>query len=776
MSVILEKDIIFNCSVDAIIKPTENEEKKRQDKTIETWTMFRTYIKKGTHYEPRICVGMATPLNVGDELTLTGDLVDTGQYGIQFQFTNVQKHLPKERNALINFFVKNVNGIGQVMAEKIVDILGVDAVEKIKADETVLERIHGVSAKRATAIKDQLDAMESSLEELKFWAKTGLGNARVLAVKSTYAEVSKERKKQIDVMALIKKNPYRLIEDVKGIGFKVADSVALNIGFPQDDPKRISAGLEYVLKEEVEAKGNIWTTKDDVLKLASSKDCLNLPIITIIPILENQISEKNLIQENDRIYLPYYYELEFAIAAQLKQIQNYKATTYTEQFIESGIKRSECVKERELDEGQKDAVRTCIKNNLAIVTGGPGVGKTTTLDILLHFLENECDMNINMAAPTGRAAKRMTEQTGREASTIHMMSINKTKDDFTIGSKRQVLVVDESSMVDINVMMMLLNLCDASTKLIFVGDVDQLPSIGPGQILRDMIDSGVIATARLTKIHRQSADSHIIINAHNCINGKHLEKERHMDFFISEKEDESDCLKALVRYITKDYPNQLGVKPSEIQILAPLRRGALGVNNLNKVMQEAINPCDPSKNEIELKQLEGIIILREGDRVIQNKNDYNILCDDGDKHVMGVFNGEIGTIKKIVNESGYIRVFVEFPDKIAAYEMKDLRNLTLAYAITIHKSQGSEFKTVVLPLFNYSMPTIYNRNLLYTAITRAKSYCCIIGQRMTTNKMIHNNKINKRRTTLMIRLNGQSDEVLKMPKKTIKKTTKKKSN
>ena len=771
MSVVLEKDVVFNCSVDAIIHPNEIEEKKRPDKTTEVWTMFRTYVKKGTTYESTICVGMATPLNVGDEITLMGDIVDTGKYGIQFQFASIQKHLPKERNAIVNFFVKNVNGIGQVMAEKIVDTLGLDAVEKIRENESILETINGVSAKRAKAIKEQLDAMESSLEELKFFAKTGLGNARVVAVKSTYAELSKERSKPIDVIKLIKKNPYQLIEDVKGIGFKVADHVALNIGFPNDDPKRIAAGLEYVLKEEVEAKGHIWTSKDDVLKLASSKDCLNLAAVNILPILEEQLEKKYLIQENDRIYLPYYYDLEFEIARQLKEIQDFNIEPFDEVFIESGIRTAEKVKGRELDDGQKEAVRTCINNNLTIVTGGPGVGKTTTLDILLYFLEKECGMNITMAAPTGRAAKRMTEQTGREASTIHMLSANKTKEDFTMGEQRQVLVVDESSMVDVTVMSMLLNLCDKSTKLIFVGDVDQLPSIGPGQILRDMIESGVIATARLTKIHRQSADSHIIINAHNCINGKHLEKERHMDFFVTEKEDEASCLQSVVRYITKDYPNQLGVKPEEIQVLVPLRRGALGVNNLNKVLQDAINPADGKKKELELKQIDNTMILREGDRVIQNKNDYNIYCTNGEK---GVFNGEIGVVKKIFNDFGAIGVTIQFPDKDAFYEMKDLRNLTLAYAITIHKSQGSEFKTVILPLFNYSMPTIYNRNLLYTAITRAKSYCCVVGQRMTTNKMIHNNKINKRRTTLAIRLNGESDEFLKTKKSTTKKSTAKK--
>lgn len=767
MSVVLQKDIIFKCSVDHILHPNAEEEKKRQDKTSEAWTMFRTYIKQGNHYEPRVCVGMAPPIAVGDDLTLTGDLVDTGKYGIQFQFNGIQRRMPTERSAVIAFFVKNVNGIGPAIAEKIVDTLGTNVVEQIRQDPTVLEKISGISSVRANKIKAQLDAMESSLEELQFWAKTGLGTARVIAVKSTYEEISKGSAKKINVIELIKKNPYQLVADVKGIGFKVADSVAINVGFPKDDPHRIAAGLEFTLKEEVEAKGNIWTDKEKLLNSASGKDCLNLSIVTVLPILEQMIEENKLIEEDNRVYLPYYHALEFEIAEKIQNIQDYSCAPISQKRIADGISNAEKVKERTLDDGQREAVRTCIENNFAIVTGGPGVGKTTTLDILLYFLENECNMNITMAAPTGRAAKRMTEQTGRTASTIHSLSNRKSKEDFTIGEKRQVLVIDESSMVDISVMKMALDLCDVSTKVIFVGDVDQLPSIGPGQILRDMIESGVIATARLTKIHRQSADSHIITNAHLCINGKHLEKEGTVDFFIAEREDENECLRSIKNYIINVYPNKLGVDPFDIQVLAPLRRGALGVNNLNKVLQEAVNPPSPRKKEFEMKMLEDAIVFREGDRVIQNKNDYNIPCIDGSK---GVFNGEIGNIKKIVNNFGEISIVVAFPDKDAVYDVSSVRNLTLAYAITIHKSQGSEFKAVILPLYNYGMPTIYNRNLLYTAITRAKAYCCVVGRRETTNKMIHNNKVNKRRTTLANRLNG--GEVKPADKKRIRKTKK----
>jgi exodeoxyribonuclease V alpha subunit len=440
--VVLNKDMIFKCSVDAILHPNAAEEAKRPDKLTEAWTMFRTYIKVNNHYEPRICAGMALPLSIGDELTLFGDLVDTGSYGIQFKFSGIKKQMPTERNAVVSFLTKNVNGIGQVIAERIVDTIGLDVVNKIREDPNILVTVNGISEKKARNVKEQLDAMESSLEELQFFAKTGLGASRVAAVKMTYAELSKDRKKPVDVIKLIKENPYKLIEDVKGIGFKVADAVALNIGFPKDDPNRIAAGLEYTLKEEVDAKGNIWTTKESLLKSTASKDCLNLSIVTILTVLDEMLAKKSLIEENDRIYLPYYHELEFNIADKLKAIRDYPQMALSETFIEQGIKNAEKIKERILDDGQKDAVKNCINSNLSIVTGGPGVGKTTTLDILLYFLENECNMNITMAAPTGRAAKRMTEQTGRTASTIHSLSMKMTEADFMEGTRKQVLVVD----------------------------------------------------------------------------------------------------------------------------------------------------------------------------------------------------------------------------------------------------------------------------------------------------------------------------------------------
>lgn len=772
MSVILQKDVIFKCSVDAILHPTDKEEKLRNDKTTEAWTIFRTYVKQGTHYEPRLCMGMSLPLSVGDELTLIGDLVDSNGYGIQFKFSGIQKQIPTERNAVISFFVKNVNGIGPALAEKIVDMLGVSVVEKIRKNPAILESINGISAVRANKIKAQLDAMESSLEELQFFAKTGLGNSRIALVKETYDQISEGRKNPINVINLIKKNPYQLIKDVKGIGFRVADSVALNIGFPKDDPNRIAAGLEHTLKEEVDTKGNIWIDKDGLLSATAAKTCLNLPVVTILPVFNEMISDKLLIEENDRIYLPYYYELEFEVADKLKAIKDYACPIIGDAKINAGINRAETEKNRILDDGQRAAVETCVNNNVAIVTGGPGTGKTSTLDILLSFLENDCNMNVTMVAPTGRAAKRMTEQTGRPSSTIHSLSMCKSKEDFTIGDKRQVIVVDECSMIDINVMKMLLDLCDDSTKLLFVGDIDQLPSIGPGQILRDMIESDVIPTARLTKIHRQSADSHIITNAHLCVNGKHLEKDGSTDFFIAERESEEDCLKSIKNYIMNVYPNKLGVKPSEIQVLAPLKRGTLGVINLNNVLQSAINPPAQNKKEIEIRLADESVLIREGDRVIQNKNDSSIPCADD---IKGVYNGEIGVVRKIINNFGEIHIVVSFPDKIAYYDLSAAKNLTLAYAISVHKSQGSEFKTVILPLYKYGMPTIYNNNLLYTAITRAKSYCCIVGTRATVNKMIHNNKINRRRTTLSIRLNGESDLCLKTPtkKKTSRKSTKK---
>lgn len=772
MEIVLEKDVVFKCSVDEIKHPTAAEENRRGDKSSEMWTIFKTYIKDGNHYVPRLCAGMAPHIDVGDKLTLTGSLVDTGQWGVQFKFNGLQKMIPTERAGLLTFFTRNLNGVGIKTAEKIVDMLGLNAVEMIENDYTVLQAQVGLTENKAISIANQIGSLHSSLEELQFFARTGLGTSRIAAIKRFYKE-NTTGNQPISVIDLIKQNPYKLVDDVKGIGFKIADAVALNIGILPEDENRIAAGLKFALKEEVEAKGNIWTSYDDLVKISSSKDFLNIGTFEVTPILDRMIADSELIAENDRIYLPEYFNLENDIADKIHAMQKFAIADMDDEAIEKGIVAAQKAKSRALDEGQKKAVELCIKNNVSIVTGGPGTGKTTTLDVLLYFLEKNCNMKVTMCAPTGRAAKRMTEQTKRDASTIHSLSLKRTSDDFTWikGGKRHVIVVDESSMVDTNVLKMIMDLCDVSTKLIFVGDVDQLPSIGPGQVLRDMIESGAVATARLNTIHRQSGDSHIITNAHAIINGKHLEDNFAVDFFVSERPSEEASLAMIKKLVCSHYPSRLGVKPEEIQILAPLKRGPLGVSNLNKVMQDALNPASPDKRELDMKSVEFGLIFREGDRVIQTKNDYHIPCEDGSE---GVFNGEIGVIDGISSEDGETSIFVNFGERVAIYDMKSARNLTLAYAITVHKSQGSEFRTVIIPLFTYTMPMIYNRNLLYTAVTRAKQYCCIVGQEATVNKMIRNNKINRRRTTLAIRLNGLSDEFLitqSKQKKSSKKTS-----
>lgn len=772
MAMVLEKDVMLQCVVDSIVHPNKAEESTRAAKNEELWTIFKTYIKNGTHYELRTCAGMAPHLDVGDSLTLTGDLVDSGPYGVQFKFTGLQKMIPTEQSSLIVFFTRNLSGVGQKSAEKIVCTLGPTAVEQIEADYKVLVEKVGLTEKKALSIAEQLGYLHSSVDELKFFAKTGLGPARIAAIKQFYATVNQGKK--FDLIGFITENPYQLIDDVKNIGFKLADSIALNLGFAPNDPKRIAAGIKYTLKDEVDAKGNIWTDKAELIETAAGKDFLNIQMLEVEPIVQQLVESAELIEENNRIYLPYYFQLEHDLAEKIHNMQAFENRIYTPAEIEAGIEEAQKAKGRSLDEGQANAVRACVNSNVSIITGGPGTGKTTTLDTLLYFLEKKCNMEVTMCAPTGRAAKRMTEQTKRDASTIHSLSLKKTSADFkAFRSKRHVIVADESSMIDVTVLKMLMDLCDVSTKIVFVGDVDQLPSIGAGQILRDMIESEAITTARLSTIHRQSGDSNIITNAHAIINGKHLEETFAKDFFVSQQESEEKCLEMLKKLVCVHYPNKLSIDPSEIQILAPLKKGALGVSNLNKVMQEALNPPAIGKRELNMSKIEFGLVFREGDRVIQMKNDYSIMCEDGSE---GVFNGEIGKIEAIETLYGETSVFVDFGDRVAVYDSKSIRNLSLAYAITIHKSQGSEFRVVIIPLFTYMMPMIYNRNLLYTAVTRAKQYCCIIGQMATINKMIHNNTINRRRTTFTIRLNGKSDDTLIVTKKRKRTTSTKKAS
>lgn len=772
MAHVLEENVVFHCTVETIAHPNAKEEGTRVSKSAELWTVFKTYVKNGSKYEPKTCVGMAPHLDVGDKLTLTGDWVDAGAYGVQFRFNGLQKMVPADRNSLVVFFTRNVDGVGQKTAEKIVNALGVTAVEDIENDTSILVSKVGLTPAKANDIAAKLCAIHSSIDEMKFFAKTGLGPARIAMVKQQYNEKIKEDP-NFNLIDFITENPYRLIEDVKNIGFKLADGVALSLGFSDTDPKRIAAGIKYALKDNFDTKGNIWETRDKTISTAAGKNFLNIQMCDVEPILNQLIQIGELYEENNRVYLPLYYNLEKKLADQIHDIQNYKNVVYDNRKIDNGIERAQKAKGRTLDAGQIAAVKACINSNVSIITGGPGTGKTTTLDTLLYFLEQECRMTITMCAPTGRAAKRMTEQTQRPAHTIHALSVRKKASDFCEEKgHRHVIVIDESSMVDINIMKMILDMCHISTKLIMVGDVDQLPSIGPGQILRDMIESESITTARLTTIHRQSSDSNIITNAHAIIEGKKLGETFAPDFFVSEQETEELCIAMLKKLVCKHYPERLNINPSDIQVLAPLKKGALGVTNLNKMMQEWLNPPAPYKRELNMNSLEFGMILREGDRVIQMKNDYELPLEDG---TTGVYNGEIGKIETISTLDGEAQICVNFGDKVALYDSKTVKNLNLAYAITVHKSQGSEFKVVIIPLFTYMMPTIYNRNLLYTAVTRAKEYCCILGQMATVNKMIRNNTINRRQTTFAIRLNGKSDDFLLSVKANKKKSTTKKS-
>lgn len=714
---------------------------REKDKNEPVWSVFTMVVTDGRKTERVKCSGEIPPVNEDECLVLAGEWADT-QYGRQFKFRTASRKMPRERGAVSAFLAKHVNGIGPAIAGKIVDAFGPDAIDKILADKSVLESISGISAKRATMIWEQLNGMSSSLEEMKFFAMTRLGSAKIADIRAAYSQTCKTPEALINK---IKRNPYQLIEDVKGIGFRTADAVALNIGMERTDEKRLKAGLLFVLEEEVDGKGNVWMAKDSLTKTASSTKYLDVPEYLLQDMVKACEQEGKLKVEQNRVYLSAFFQMEHVIAKRLRDILVGNAESVSQEQGDTWVSEIQKQKGRSLDDGQKEAVINSLQNSLSIITGGPGVGKTTTLDVLLTILEEKMEYTIISTAPTGRAAKRMTEQTGRPAMTIDKMCLTHQP-----SNGKLVYVVDESSMVDMNTVSKLLGLVQPGNRLIFVGDVDQLPSIGPGQILRDMIDSGKIPLARLTKIHRQGADSHIITNAHLCIAGKHLEKEAHKDMFIAERDTDEKCIRTIMELVTKAYPDKTGTPAMDVQILAPLKKGPLGIIRLNQLLQEQINPGNPWKKQITVKRVDEEVVLREGDKVIQQKNDYDVITDSTVEK--GVYNGEIGIVESIRDSFGLTMVAVKYASKRAVYDKKQLQNLSLAYCITIHKSQGSEFPAVIIPLLSYGMPTIYNRNLLYTAITRAKKYCCIVGSRSTTNKMIHNSRVNKRNTTLSQRI------------------------
>ena len=719
-----------------------------------------------TEEEEITIVGYLPFVQLGDTLKVSGNFVEHKEYGIQFKVQTFEKLMPETLGALEKYLENgNVKGIGKATAKKIIKTFGENTINVFKFEPEKLAQIKGISKLKA------IEMSESFLENWEVWQIVGFLERLGIGAQNA--------KKVYDMLGInaieqIESNPYILIDIAGGVDFKQIDKMALDLGINYDNSKRIESGIKYALIRAT-YNGHSCVIKQNLIEFVIS--LLDVTTENIEDGIINLKSKDEIVLE-DRdgekwVYLKNFYDIEKEIAVRIMMLETSKNMKKIDN-IENALKNIEKKSNIELSEKQKKAVLSINKNNVTIITGGPGTGKTTIIKTIIDLYE-ERKKKVILAAPTGRAAKKMTEATGKEASTLHrLLGIGKLDDDLIYtrhsGYKGEpidadVIVVDELSMVDMFVMDYLLNCIYQGTKLILVGDVDQLASVGPGSVLKDLINSEVINTVKLDKIFRQAAKSKIILNAHRVNNGlpfikkgdEDLEEDTMDDFFFIKESSQEKMLQEVISLSTgrlENYGNYDFFK--NIQVLTPTKKGTLGTRELNKALQAVLNP---ELNKQQEKKI-GNIIYRVGDRVMQIKNNYDMTWEkhNSDKTEIGtgVFNGEIGTIIEIDEKDRIIKI--QFDDeKVAWYDYGELDQIEHSYAITIHKAQGSEFDVVIM-LAPQSAPMLLTRNLLYTGITRAKKLLIIIGSERVVNYMIQNVDSKKRNTGLEYKLRKIAEE------------------
>lgn len=703
------------------------------------------------------CVGMCKGLGQGENISAEGEYIEHPVYGRQFKIQTYETVAPTDRAGMERYLGSGaIRGVGEALAARIVKKFGDDTFRIIEEEPERLAEVKGISERKAQEIAVQMEEKKDLREALVYLQQYGISNTLAVKIYNTYG---------MEMYSVMRENPYRLAEDVSGVGFRIADEIAGRIGIHTDSDYRIRSGILYTLLQAV-GEGHCFLPLELLLRRAS--ELLGVSEENIRPQVDNLIMDRKLVAKGDAVFAAAYYYAELNCANMLRNlnIPMLEAENLPAQDI-AIRKRLERMAENlsmELDELQLKAVEESIKNGLFILSGGPGTGKTTTINMIIRYFESE-GMDIFLAAPTGRAAKRMTEATGFEAKTIHrLLELNSAlSDDDTRRAnfernqenplEADVVIIDEMSMVDIQLFQALLKAILPGTRLILVGDVDQLPSVGPGQVLRDLMNSEAFPMVTLEKIFRQAGESDIVVNAHRINKGEQIALDnKSRDFFLLERNDVNVIYKHMIQLIREMLPKYVNATPFDIQVLTPMRKGSLGCETLNGILQRYLNPADPHKKEHSY----GNTVFREGDKVMQIKNNYqleweivgryNIPIDKG----MGVFNGDMGRVLEI-NET-MSTLLVEFDDgRRVNYPFSGLEELELSYAITIHKSQGSEYPAVILPLLG-GPRMLFNRNLLYTGITRARNCVTILGSSETVRNMIDNVSENRRYTALESRI------------------------
>ncbi|MBR4084688.1 MAG: ATP-dependent RecD-like DNA helicase [Lachnospiraceae bacterium] len=697
------------------------------------------------------CVGNCKGLAAGENIEITGEYVEHPIYGQQLKITSYKVVAPKDSVSVERYLSSGaVKGIGATLAKRIVKRFGDDAFRIMEEEPERLAEIKGISERMAREIAAQMEERKDLRDALVYLQQFGISNALAIRIFDTYGT---------NLYGILKENPYKLAEDIEGIGFKIADEIASVIGIHADSDYRIRSGILYTLLQAV-GEGHCYLPVEQVLKRA--EQILQVEAVHIEPQLANMVLDKKLVIKEGKVYAYTYYYAELSCARMLFDLN--MPMRESEERVESVVKAITKEIHIELDELQQKAVMEAIQNGVFILSGGPGTGKTTTINTIIRYFERE-GYDIYLAAPTGRAAKRMTEATGFESRTIHrMLELNGALSDENKRSVRfernmenpleaDVVIIDEMSMVDLPLFQALLKAITPGTRLIMVGDVNQLPSVGPGQILRDIISSGAYPTVVLQKIFRQAGESDIVVNAHHINRGEPIQlNNKSKDFFFLERSDVHVIYKHMIQLIRDKLPKYVNATPYDIQVLTPMRKGNLGIEVLNGILQKYLNPPDVGKRE----HISGETIYREGDKVMQIRNNYQLEWEVVSRYGipvdkgMGVFNGDMGRILEIRENAS--ELVVEYDEgRRVAYPFSLLEELELAYAITIHKSQGSEYPAVVLPLLT-GPKLLFNRNLLYTGVTRAKNCVTILGSSDTVYDMIANESENRRYTSLDLRI------------------------
>ena len=700
---------------------------------------------------PVTCVGKLARANEGENLLLEGEWVNNAKYGNQFAFSSYEVVLPKSLAGIERYLASGlIKGVGPVTAKNIVDRFKEDTFDIIEMSPSSLAEVKNISMKKALEIGEKFKELKKLQNAVMFLQSYNITTNMAIKIYDVYGS------KTIDI---VKNNPYRLVEDVDGIGFLTADRIAKSIGIPFDSELRVRAGILHALNQAVEKTGNTYMPK--TLLLNQAEAILELSQEGRESLYDDALSgltlDKTVIimwHDGHEIVVPSkYYFYESTVAQKLALLNT--ATITKKQDVDDEIKNFEERNHIVFHEEQKEAIKNAINSGVSVITGGPGTGKTTIIKCIIEIIKQN-KQRFMLLAPTGRASKRMGDATGEEAKTIHRALEVASGDLATISRfvynenntfKTDVVIVDEVSMVDVALMNHLCKALPRDCKLILVGDKDQLPSVAPGNVLDDIIKSGIIKVTMLTKIYRQSDDSLIITNAHLINSGKMpLINNSSKDFFFEEKSELNEIKNSIVDMVTRRLPKFTGLESGQIQVLAPLKAGVCGIDNLNKCLQESINP--PSIKKMEL--VVGNTIFRVGDKVMQTTNNYNLVWKKMNGFVEeegeGVFNGDIGNIELIDFQTG--EMVVDFEDgRRCLYPRTEVSQLSLAYAITIHKSQGSEFDVVIIPAIA-GPAMILTRNLIYTAVTRAKKMVVIVGEQKNLKRMVSNNYTVQRFTLL----------------------------